>query len=126
MKKNAKYMQTCVLNEVFKVFTTHQVAEAALQLINKDSQVVTIYETREDGFVLRTKHDSDITDSALIAAMIKGIRHLIENDADKNVQEIVSDTYDFDYDKSIIAEGYFSDNVIIRRSGRLISIEIDL
>lgn len=125
MSKNIAYRQACVLNEVTKLHTMQEIAKGLAEIIDKKSDIdVSIYETSDDGFVLRKKKDGTITDNEIISGIRKTIKDMIDDTDD--FEEIISDQYDFDYDKSLITDAYLADVINIRRSGRLIHIELDL
>lgn len=125
MKKNLSYMQTCVLNEVTKLYSMQQFADGIVKILSKKHDIdVSVYETSDDGFALRKKKDGTVTDNELISALCKTIKDLIEENDD--IAEVVQDLYDFELDKKLITDAFMSDIVSIRRSGRLIYIEIDL
>jgi hypothetical protein len=125
MKKNLSYMQTCVLNEVTKLYSMQKFADGIVKILSKKHDIdVSVYETSDDGFALRKKKDGTVTDNELISALCKTIKDLIEENDD--IAEVVQDLYDFELDKKLITDAFMSDIVSIRRSGRLIYIEIDL
>lgn len=125
MSKNIAYRQACVLNEVTKLHTMQEIAKGLAEILDKKSDIdVSIYETSDDGFVLRKKKDGTITDNEIISGIRKTIKEMIDGTDD--FEEIISDQYDFDYDKSLITDAYLVDVINIRRSGRLIHIELDL
>ena len=125
MKKNISYMQTCVINEVCKLHSMQKFAESVSTLLMKEVDIeLTIYETNDDGFVLRKKKDGTVTDNEIIAVLKKTIKKMIDNCDD--FDEIISDIYDFEYDKKLITEEYLDSIVIIRRGGRLIYVEFDI
>ena len=125
MSKNIAYRQACVLNEVTKLHTMQEIAKGLAEILDKKSDIdVSIYETSDDGFVLRKKKDGTITDNEIISGIRKTIKEMIDDTDD--FEEIISDQYDFDYDKSLITDAYLADVINIRRSGRLIHIELDL
>ena len=125
MSKNIAYRQACVLNEVTKLHTMQEIAKGLAEILDKKSDIdVSIYETSDDGFVLRKKKDGTITDNEIISGIRKTIKDIIDDTDD--FEEIISDQYDFDYDKSLITDAYLADVINIRRSGRLIHIELDL
>lgn len=125
MSKNIAYRQACVLNEVTKLHNMQEIAKGLAEILDKKSDIdVSIYETSDDGFVLRKKKDGTITDNEIISGIRKTIKEMIDDTDD--FEEIISDQYDFDYDKSLITDAYLVDVINIRRSGRLIHIELDL
>lgn len=125
MSKNIAYRQACVLNEVTKLHTMQEFAKGLAEILDKKSDIdVSIYETSDDGFVLRKKKDGTITDNEIISGIRKTIKDMIDDTDD--FEEIISDQYDFDYDKSLITDAYLANVINIRRSGRLIHIELDL
>ena len=125
MSKNIAYRQACVLNEVTKLHTMQEIAKGLAEILDKKSDIdVSIYETSDDGFVLRKKKDGTVTDNEIVSGIRKVIKEMIDDTDD--FEEIISDQYDFEYDKSLITDSYLSDVINIRRSGRLVHIELDL
>lgn len=124
MKKKLVYMQTCVMNEATKLFTTQEIADAALKYLNKKKELATVYETGSDGFVLRRTTDDMLLDTELANVITKGIKDLIK-DSDDFV-DIIFDNYDFDYKKDILSDDYVATILNIHRNGRLVMIEIDM
>ena len=125
MKKNLSYMRTCILNEVTKLYSMQEFAKGIVKILNKKHDIdISIYETSDDGFALRKKKDGTVTDNELISALCDTVKDLIDDNND--FADIVQEQYDFELDKKLITDSFISDIVSIRRSGRLIYIEIDL
>ena len=125
MKKNVSYMRTCILNEVTKLYSMQEFAKGIVKILNKKHDIdISIYETSDDGFALRKKKDGTVTDNELISALCDTVKDLIDDNDD--FADIVQEQYDFELDKKLITDSFISDIVSIRRSGRLIYIEIDL
>ena len=125
MKKNVSYMRTCILNEVTKLYSMQEFAKGIVKILNKKHDIdISIYETSDDGFALRKKKDGTVTDNELISALCDTVKDLIDDNDD--VADIIQEQYDFELDKKLITDSFISDIVSIRRSGRLIYIEIDL
>ena len=89
----------------------------------KKSGSVSVYEVNEDGFVLRRNTDGIISSDTVINGMVKTFRTIVSDDDE--LQEIIQDTYDFEYDKTAINDDLLAEDVNVRLSGRLISVEID-
>lgn len=125
MKKSDSYMQTCALNEVTKLYSMQKFADGLCKILNKKTGIdITVYETSDDGFAIRKKKDGTITDNEIISGLTKVVRDLADDYDD--FEDIISDLYDFEYDKKLITESFVSDITSIRRSGRLLYIELDL
>ena len=125
MKKNVSYMRTCILNEVTKLYSMQEFAKGIVKILNKKHDIdISIYETSDDGFALRKKKDGTVTDNELISALCGTVKDLIDDNDD--FADIIQEQYDFELDKKLITDSFISDIVSIRRSGRLIYIEIDL
>ena len=123
MKKSDKYMQTSIINEVMKQYNIRVVAEELCNQLKKAGSV-TVYEVNDDGFVLRRNTDGIISQDTIINGIVKTFREIVSSDDE--LQEIIQDTYDFEYDKKMINEDLLADDVNIRLNGRLIYIEIDI
>lgn len=123
MKKSDKYMQTSIINEVMKQYNIRVVAEELCNQLKKAGSV-TVYEVNDDGFVLRRNTDGIISQDTIINGIVKTFREIVSSDDE--LQEIIQDTYDFEYDKKMINEDLLADDINIRLNGRLIYIEIDI
>ena len=124
MKMNDLHIQTSIFNEVMKSNTTRDLADTILEVLEKKGSEVTVYETHDDGIVLRNKKEDMITDNNIIKAFAKAVKELINQDIE--FEEVINDNYDFEYDDKYMSESYFATILEIRRAGRLIYIEIDL
>lgn len=122
MKKSDKYMQTSIINEVLKQYNIRTIAEELCDQLKKNGSV-TVYEVNEDGFVLRRNTDGIISPESIIDGLVKTFRSIVNDDDE--LQEIINDTYDFEYDKKMIKEDMLAEDINIKISGRLIYIEID-
>lgn len=129
MKKNLKYIQNTILYETMKVYTTRDLADRMIHLLNKKSDMdLTVYETHSDGIVFRKKRDGVVTDTDIIEATNKAVKWLINQsiNTDDDIVDEINGNYDFNFDEKDLTDSFFSDILQIRRSGRLIYIEIDL
>lgn len=122
MKKSDKYMQTSIINEIMKQYNMRTIAEELCNQLKKSGSV-SVYEVNEDGFVLRRNTDGIISSDTVINGMVKTFRTIVSDDDE--LQEIIQDTYDFEYDKTAINDDLLAEDVNVKLSGRLISIEID-
>lgn len=128
MKNNLKFIQSTILNEVLIAYNTRDIADRiADKLSGKDVELI-VYETHDDGIIFRKKKDGVVTDNAIMEAFAKAINKLIDKSegTDHCISDIINDNYDFKFDKKYIDEAYASSILTIRRSGRLISVEIDV
>jgi len=129
MKKYLAYIWTSILNEVLLVYNTRDLADRMTEYLrDKEGIELYIYETHEDGIMFRRKKDCSITDNMLIKAFVAGLSALID-ESEKNGNSIIdaiNDTYDFEFDKKYLTDAMGTELVIIRSSGRIISMEIDL
>ena len=123
MKKNMSYIQASILNELMKTYTMSDVGNQVVEELNDKDIELSVYESHEDGVVFRKKKDGIITDDQMIKGFMKALRRLIHH---SSLIDEINDNYEFEYDDKYITEGYLSDILEIRRSGRLISVEIDL
>ena len=122
MKKSDKYMQTSIINEIMKQYNMRTIAEELCNQLKKSGSV-SVYEVNEDGFVLRRNTDGIISSDTVINGMVKTFRTIVSDDDE--LQESIQDTYDFEYDKTAINDDLLAEDVNVKLSGRLISIEID-
>lgn len=123
MKKNVVYMQMSILNEVLKEYNTRVVADRMLEALDKDGEL-SIYATHADGIVLRKMKEINVIDNDIISAITKALRSIIEEFED--IKDICQDIYGFEYQNGYINDGFVSNLVEIRRSGKLIYVEFDL
>ena len=119
MKKSDKYMQTSIINEIMKQYNMRTIAEELCNQLKKSGSV-SVYEVNEDGFVLRRNTDGIISSDTVINGMVKTFRTIVSDDDE--LQEIIQDTYDFEYDKTAINDDLLAEDVNVKLSGRLISI----
>ena len=122
MKKSDKYMQTSIINEIMKQYNMRTIAEELCNQLKKSGSV-SVYEVNEDGFVLRRNTDGIISSDTVINGMVKTFRTIVSDDDE--LQEIIQDTYYFEYDKTAINDDLLAEDVNVKLSGRLISVEID-
>lgn len=123
MKKSDKYMQTSIINEIMKHYPVRAIAEELCDQLKKVGSVV-VYEVSDDGFVLRRNTDGIISSDAIVEGLVKAFRGIASEDDD--IQEIIQDTYDFEYDKKMIKEDLLSEDINVQLNGRLIYVEIDI
>lgn len=123
MKKSDKYMQTSIINEIMKHYPVRAIAEELCDQLKKVGSVV-VYEVSDDGFVLRRNTDGIISSDAIVEGLVKTFRGIASEDDD--IQEIIQDTYDFEYEKKMIKEDLLSEDINVQLNGRLIYVEIDI
>lgn len=125
MKKNIAYIQNAILNEIMKEYTTRDIADATLVYLNKlTSADLVVYSTYEDAITFRKDKDSPVTDNDILKALSKGVQDIVAKFED--LPDILSDVYDCKYNEKYLSMSYFTDIVIIRHSGRLIRVELDI
>ena len=117
MKKNIAYYQQAIMNEVMKEYTTRDIAD------NMKADDMTVYSSDFESITFRKDKDVNITDNAIVKMFAKSIKRLVEDSND--IEDIMSDVYDFKYNDKYITEGYVSTIIQIIRSGKLIRIDID-
>lgn len=125
MKKNIAYIQNAILNEIMKEYTTRDIADATLVYLNKLTNAdLVVYSTYEDAITFRKDKDSAVTDNDILKALSKGVQDVVTKFED--LPDILSDVYDCKYNEKYLSMSYFTDIVIIRHSGRLIRVELDI
>ena len=125
MKKNIAYIQNAILNEIMKEYTTRDIADATLVYLNKlTSADLVVYSTYEDAITFSKDKDSPVTDNDILKALSKGVQDVVTKFED--LPDILSDVYDCKYNEKYLSMSYFTDIVIIRHSGRLIRVELDI
>jgi hypothetical protein len=117
MKKNIAYYQQAIMNEVMKEFTTRDIADA--MHIND----ISVYSSDFESITFRKDKDVNITDNMIVKTFTKAIRKLVQESDD--IEDIMTDVYDFKYNEKYITDGYVSTILQIIRSGKLIRIDID-
>lgn len=128
MKKSPVFMQRAILNEVTLAYTTRDIADEMISYLEDQDINLVVYETHSDAIVFRKKRDLTVTDDQITEAFVYAIQELVHKSEKgiDNIVDILSDNYDFEYDKSYINKSFISEVIIIRRSGKLISVEIDV
>lgn len=128
MKKSPVFMQRAILNEVTLAYTTRDIADEMISYLEDQDINLVVYETHSDAIVFRKKRDLTVTDDQITEAFVYAIQELVHKSEKgiDNIIDILSDNYDFEYDKSYINKSFISEVIIIRRSGKLISVEIDV
>ena len=128
MKKSPVFMQRAILNEVTLAYTTRDIADEMISYLEDQDINLVVYETHSDAIVFRKKRDLTVTDDQITEAFVYAIQELVHKSEKgiNNIVDILSDNYDFEYDKSYINKSFISEVIIIRRSGKLISVEIDV
>lgn len=116
-------MQTSIINEIMKHYSTRAIAEELCSRLKKTGSVV-VYEVSDDGFVLRRNTDGIIGPDTIVEGLVKTFREIASDD--NEVQEIISDTYDFEFDKKLIKEDLLAEDINVQLNGRLIYVEIDI
>ena len=125
MKKNIAYIQNAILNEIMKEYTTRDIADATLVYLNKLTNAdLVVNSTYEDAITFRKDKDSPVTDNDILKALSKGVQDVVTKFED--LPDILSDVYDCKYNEKYLSMSYFTDIVIIRHSGRLIRVELDI
>lgn len=121
-------MQRAILNEVTLAYTTRDIADEMISYLEDQDINLVVYETHSDAIVFRKKRDLTVTDDQITEAFVYAIQELVHKSEKgiDNIVDILSDNYDFEYDKSYINKSFISEVIIIRRSGKLISVEIDV
>ena len=128
MKKSPVFIQRAILNEVTLAYTTRDIADEMISYLEDQDINLVVYETHSDAIVFRKKRDLTVTDDQITEAFVYAIQELVHKSEKgiDNIVDILSDNYDFEYDKSYINKSFISEVIIIRRSGKLISVEIDV
>ena len=116
-------MQTSIINEIMKHYPIRAIAEELCNQLKKVGSVV-VYEVSDDGFVLRRNTDGIISSDAIVEGLVKTFRGIASEDDD--IQEIIQDSYDFEYEKKMIKEDLLSEDINVQLNGRLIYVEIDI
>ena len=91
--------------------------------INYNANSVINNDIENNNETIEEKPDNDI-----VEAVNKSIRWLIDKsvNTDDDIVDEINGNYDFNYDEKDLTDAFISDVLQIRRSGRLIYIEIDL
>lgn len=125
MKMNDKYVHLSVMHTLLTLYDMKDLAKSVTKAICEDhGDVVELQTTKNSGFILRRKKDSNITDKELSKTMADVIEELMDDKIDE-VLDYISENYEFAYDSSTINEDFIKEIFDISRTGRLIYIEID-
>lgn len=125
MKKNVAFIQNAILNEIMKEYTTRDIADATLTYLNKLTDAdLAVYSTYDDAITFRKNKEATVTDNDILKALSKGVQSIVSDFDD--LPDILADVYDCKYNEKYLSMAYFTDIIIIRHSGRLIRVEIDV
>lgn len=126
MKNNKVYANSAIMSALMKFYSVHdlasKIAELASDVIGSDFDV---YNCKSDGFVLRRKKEDVVYDADLTKLFIKSIKELIK-ETDDGVESYIFDQYDFELSDKMINHELIDQIFDVDKSGRLISIELDL
>ena len=126
MKNNKVYANSAIMSALMKFYSVHdlasKIAELAPDVIGSDFDV---YNCKSDGFVLRRKKEDVVYDADLTKLFIKSIKELIK-ETDDGVESYIFDQYDFEVSDKMINHELIDQIFDVDKSGRLISIELDL
>lgn len=122
---NIDYIQRSILNEIHKEYTTRDIADATLKHLTKmTGATLTVYDTHDFNITFRKAKECNVPDESIIKSLHQGIQDLIDDFED--FEDILLDHYDFKYSKKFITDLFIESIIEIRRSGKLIHIDLDI
>lgn len=125
MTSNIDYIQKSILNEIHKEYTTRDIADATLKHLSKlTGATLTVYDTHDFNITFRKAKECNVPDDAIVKSLHQGIQDLIDRFED--FEDILLDHYDFKYSKKFITDLFIESVIEIRRSGKLIHIDLDI
>lgn len=126
VKLNKKLMYTAVGNVLFRLYSSKEIAEAVVSVIDEEKPgAVEVNASRSDGFTLRCHKDVSLTESYLMSVLADATQELLDEKYE-DVLDYISDTYDLTYDSKYVDSDYAAEIFDISKNGRLISFEADV
>ena len=126
MKSNKTYCYSAIMSALLKFYSIHDIAKG-IEEISSDviGNELVVYTCKSDGFILRKKKDSIISDADIVKAIVKVLKKLI-SDEDDGIESYVSEQYDVDMSDSMVCSDMVERIFDIEKNGRMIIIEMDI
>lgn len=126
MKVNKTYTYSALMSTLMKFYAISDIAKKMAENIASETGVeIDIYNCKSDGFILRKRKETTISLATLIQIFAKTIREMVDEEKD-GIVDYLYDIYDVEYKEKDIDNKFATTIVEIVRSGRLITVELDM
>ena len=126
MKVNKTYTYSALMSTLMKFYAISDIAKKMAENITFETGVeIDVYNCKSDGFILRKRKETTISLATLIQVFAKTIREMVDEEKD-GIVDYLYDIYDVEYKEKDIDNKFATSIVEIVRSGRLITVELDM
>lgn len=126
MKVNKTYTYSALMSTLMKFYAISDIAKKMAENIASETGVeIDVYNCKSDGFILRKRKETTISLATLIQVFAKTIREMVDEEKD-GIIDYLYDIYDVEYKEKDIDNKFATSIVEIVRSGRLITVELDM
>lgn len=126
MKVNKTYTYSALMSTLMKFYAISDIAKKMAENIASETGVeIDVYNCKSDGFILRKRKETTISLASLIQIFAKTIREMVDEEKD-GIVDYLYDIYDVEYKEKDIDNKFATSIVEIVRSGRLITVELDM
>lgn len=126
MKVNKTYTYSALMSTLMKFYAISDIAKKMAENIASETGVeIDVYNCKSDGFILRKRKETTISLATLIQVFAKTIREMVDEEKD-GIVDYLYDIYDVEYKEKDIDNKFATSIVEIVRSGRLITVELDM
>lgn len=126
MKVNKTYTYSALMSTLMKFYAISDIAKKMAENIASETGVeIDVYNCKSDGFILRKRKETAISLATLIQIFAKTIREMVDEEKD-GIVDYLYDIYDVEYKEKDIDNKFATSIVEIVRSGRLITVELDM
>lgn len=126
MKVNKTYTYSALMSTLMKFYAISDIAKKMAENITSETGVeIDVYNCKSDGFILRKRKETTISLATLIQVFAKTIREMVDEEKD-GIVDYLYDIYDVEYKEKDIDNKFATTIVEIVRSGRLITVELDM
>lgn len=126
MKVNKTYTYSALMSTLMKFYAISDIAKKMAENITSETGVeIDVYNCKSDGFILRKRKEITISLATLIQVFSKTIREMVDEEKD-GIVDYLYDIYDVEYKEKDIDNKFATTIVEIVRSGRLITVELDM
>ena len=126
MKVNKTYTYSALMSTLMKFYAISDIAKKMAENITSETGVeIDVYNCKSDGFILRKRKEITISLATLIQVFAKTIREMVDEEKD-GIVDYLYDIYDVEYKEKDIDNKFATSIVEIVRSGRLITVELDM
>lgn len=126
MKVNKTYTYSALMSTLMKFYAISDIAKKMAENITSETGVeIDVYNCKSDGFILRKGKEITISLATLIQVFSKTIREMVDEEKD-GIVDYLYDIYDVEYKEKDIDNKFATTIVEIVRSGRLITVELDM